>query len=81
MASAGEFAHLHPAHDGSLHVALPLPLASDAIAKGWAVAHPLAGIRVTPGMVLVFGPRDDAELDIVTSVVATSHGWASGTLN
>lgn len=81
VASAGEFAHLHPAHDGSLHVALPLPLASDAIAKGWAVAHPLAGIRVTPGMVLVFGPRDDEELDIVTSVVATSHGWASGTLN
>ena len=78
VASAGEFAHLHPAPDGSLHVALPLALAADAVAAGWAVAHPLAGIRVTPGMVLVFGPRDDEELDVVSAIVATSHGWASG---
>ena len=40
--SAGEFAHLHPGYDGSLHLALPLALATDVIAKGWGVAHPLA---------------------------------------
>lgn len=75
---AGEFAHLHPATDGSLHMALPVPLAAEAIERGWAVAHPLAGIRLTPGMVLVHGPRDEAELDIVTAIVATSHAWANG---
>ncbi|MEV0490612.1 luciferase domain-containing protein [Streptomyces atratus] len=75
---AGEFAHLHPDTDGSLHVALPVHLAADAVAHGWAVAHPLAGVRLAPGMVLVYGPRDEAELDIVTSIVATSHTWASG---
>jgi phospholipase/carboxylesterase len=75
---AREFAHLHPESDGSLHVALPVRLAADAIERGWAVAHPLAGIRLTPGMVLVYGPRDEAELDVVTAIVTTSHAWAAG---
>ncbi|MFF4596898.1 luciferase family protein [Amycolatopsis sp. CA-161197] len=75
---AGEFAHLHPRTDGSLHVALPVSLAAQAIERGWAVAHPLAGIRLTPGMVLVYGPRDEAELDVVTAIVSTSHAWATG---
>ena len=74
--SAGEFAHVHPGYDGSLHVALPMGLAADAVAKGWAVAHPLAGVRLTPGMVMLFGPRDDAEADTIVGVVATSHAWA-----
>ena len=76
--SAGEFAHVHPGEDGSLHVALPLPLAAEAITKGWAVAHPLAGVRLTPGMVLLYGPRDDEELEVVAGVVETSHAWAAG---
>ena len=73
-----EFAHLHPGHDGSLHIALPVGLAADAIRRGWAVAHPLAGIRLTPGMALVYGPRDEFELDIVTAIVSASHAWATG---
>ena len=76
--SAGEFAHVHPGHDGSLHVALPPALAADVVAKGWGVAHPLAGVRLTPGMVLLFGPRDDAELETVVGVVATSHAGRRG---
>ncbi|MCU1591220.1 MAG: phospholipase/Carboxylesterase [Frankiales bacterium] len=76
----GEFAHLHPPYDGSLHLALPPALAADALAKGWSVAHPLAGLRVTPGMVMVFGPRDEDELEVVAAVVATSHAWATGAL-
>lgn len=78
--SAGEFAHVHPGHDGSLHVALSVGLAADAVAKGWAVAHPLAGVRLTPGLVMLFGPRDAAELETVVGVVATAHDWASGRL-
>lgn len=70
----GEFAHQHP--DGSLHVVLPDAQAYDALAKGWAVAHPLAGLRLSPGMVLVYGPRDPAEMDIVAGIVAASHRYA-----
>lgn len=74
-----EFAHLHPAHDGSLHLALPPHLAADVVTKGWGTPHPWAGSRLTAGFTLVFGPRDAAELDIVGSIVATSHAYAAGT--
>jgi phospholipase/carboxylesterase len=76
---AGEFAHLHPAYDGSLHLALPTALAADAIRRGWAVPHPFGGIRATFGMVMIYGPRTDDELDVVTAIVETSHAWAAGT--
>jgi len=80
VGAAGEFAHIHPSYDGSMHLALPMPLATDVIAKGWGVAHPLAGVRLTPGMVMLFGPRDAAELETVVAVVTASHAWASGEL-
>lgn len=73
----GEFAHLHPEADGSLHLVLPDALAYDALAKGWAIAHPLAGIRLTTGMVLVPGPRNGMELEIVTGIAAASHRYAT----
>ena len=78
--SAGEFAHVHPGYDGSLHVALPFALATDVVTKGWGVAHPLAGVRLTPGMVMLFGPRDAAELETVVGIVTTSHTWAAGSI-
>jgi phospholipase/carboxylesterase len=74
----GEFAHQHPAPDGSLHVVLPDALAYDGIAKGWAVPHPLAGLRVSPGAVLVPAPRDDAELGTVAGIAAAAHRHARG---
>ncbi len=55
-------------------------LAADLVAKGWGVAHPLAGVRLTPGMVMLFGPRDAAELETVVGVVTASHVWAAGRL-
>ena len=73
-----EFAHLHPAHDGSLHLALPSTQAADLVARGWGTPHPWAGGRLTPGFVMVFGPRDARELDVVAGIVAASHAYASG---
>ena len=77
LPSDGEFAHTHPDPDGSLHVVLPDAQAYDAVAKGWAVAHPLAGVRLSPGMVLVYGPRDPAEVEIVAGIVAAAHRHAT----
>lgn len=77
VADVGEFAHLHPGYDGSLHLVLPIPLAHDALVKGWAAAHPLAGIRQTAGLVMIFGPRTAAELDIVAGIVRASHSFAA----
>ena len=74
----GEFAHLHPAYDGSLHLALPPDQAADLVAHGWGTPHMWAGTRLSPGFVMVFGPRDRDELEVVTGVVAASHAYASG---
>ncbi len=77
MPGDGEFAHLHPPDDGGLHLVLPDDLAYDAVAKGWAVPHPLAGLRLGSGAVLVPGPRDEAELAVVAAVVAAAHRHAT----
>ena len=76
-----EFAHLHPSYDGSLHVALPPELAADVSAKGWGRPHMWAGTRLSPGFMLVHGPRDEDELATVRGIVATSHAYASGTFS
>ncbi len=78
--SAKEFAHLHPSYDGSLHLVLPMAHAADAVAKGWAQVHMLAGIRLSPGFVMVYGPRDEAELEVVAGIVETSRRFACGEL-
>lgn len=78
--SVGEFAHVHPREDGSMHLALPADLAADAIRKGWAVAHPLACIRLSPGFVMVYGPRDEQDFGVVAAILGASHAYASGTL-
>jgi phospholipase/carboxylesterase len=45
VADVGEFAHLHPGYDGSMHLALPIPLAHDALAKAgrWRIRWPASG--------------------------------------
>jgi hypothetical protein len=74
-----EFAHLHPARDGSLHMALPRRRAETAIAAGWAELHPIARLGYLPQtVVMVFGPRDDAELEIVYGLVLESYRNAGG---
>ena len=76
----GEFAHLHPGYDGSLHLVLPPELAADVSTKGWGRPHMWAGTRLSPGFTLVHGPRDDDELATVLGIVAASHAYATGTL-
>jgi Family of unknown function (DUF5519) len=72
-----EFAHLHPARDGSLHMALPPAIVDTVIDNGWAERHPLAGKHGLPNnIVMVYGPRDDAELEIVAALVSASHAGA-----
>lgn len=74
-----EFAHIHGARDGSLHVRLPLDVAGDAIDKGWAELHPLARTgQAPPNVVMLYGPRDAAELEIVWDLVQASHAYARG---
>jgi phospholipase/carboxylesterase len=72
-----EFAHVHPARDGSLHMALPPKIVDTVIDNGWAERHPLAGKHGLPGnIVMVYGPRDESELEIVVALVRASHAGA-----
>lgn len=73
-----EFAHLHPAYDGSLHMTLDPQTHALAIAGGWAESHPLAGRFAPRTTALVFGARNEAELDMVWWLVQQSYRYASG---
>ncbi|QUQ65700.1 luciferase domain-containing protein [Kutzneria sp. CA-103260] len=67
-----EFAHLHPSYDGSLHIALPSAYASAASTAGWGKPS------VSSGPFLLFGPRDEAELGVVWTLLQISYRHARG---
>jgi hypothetical protein len=67
-----EFAHIHPAADGSLHVALPGDVYDRVLAQGWGEPHPVSGTM------MVFGPRNAEELEIVFGIVKASYDYAIG---
>jgi Family of unknown function (DUF5519) len=69
-----EFAHLHPAPDGSLHLTLDPALYQEVLAKGWGEPHPVSGTM------MIWGPRTEEELDIVWSLVRASYHYATGQL-
>lgn len=72
-----EFAHLHPDPDHSLHAMLPTETVTEAVAAGWAEAHPIAlrGL-IPPTAVMLYAPRGEAELDVVERLVRVSHAFA-----
>ncbi|MDV8022588.1 luciferase family protein [Rhodococcus sp. IEGM 1330] len=76
--SVGEFAHLHPPQDGSLHLVLPPDQAADLVTKGYGRMHPFAGTRLAVGFAMVYGPRDTEELDVVRRIVEASYNFARG---
>ena len=74
-----EFAHLHPSPDQSLHITLPERRAREAIRAGWAEFHPLVEHgRLPPTVVMVYAPRDEAELAVVSGLVRESYQFARG---
>jgi len=74
-----EFAHLHPQYDGSLHLALPADLARQVIDAGWGEHHPLVEQGVMPPtQLMVYGPRDRDELEVVWRIIEESYAFARG---
>ena len=74
-----EFAHIHPMPDGSLHAALPPEVAREAIRKGWAEQHPVAGTgRIPPNVVMIYAPRDTGEVGVVAGLVEEAYRCAGG---
>jgi Family of unknown function (DUF5519) len=72
-----EFAHLHPSHDGSLHVVLSPDDCSAVVAAEWGELHPLAASgQAPPGLTMVYAPGDEAEIEIVLAIVSASLRFA-----
>lgn len=70
-----EFAHIHPSSDGSLHLTLPPDTYEAVLAAGWGEPHPVSGTM------MVYGPRNPAELEVVWEIVQTSYRFARGELD
>lgn len=68
-----EFGHLHPPHDGSLHLTPTAELRAELIEKGWAEPHPRAR-----GTVMVYGPRNEQELEVIWMLVRRGYERATG---
>jgi hypothetical protein len=49
-----------------------------ALEAGWAEPHPLAGGFTPSGTVMVYGPRNAEELEVVWNLVQQSHRFATG---
>ena len=88
-----EFAHLHlHPEDGALHMTLPEDVIVEVERATWGERHPLAGqtvadphdeahgrmLRVPTTDVMIFGPRDEDELEVVWRLVEQSYRFARG---
>jgi hypothetical protein len=72
-----EFAHGHASGDSSLHVALPVPLASAAELAGWAEPHFLVHQgALPPNIVMLYAPRDEEEARVLLALVRSSYEHA-----
>ena len=75
----GEWGHIHPHHDGSLHLILPTPDAERLIELGWAEFHNIVTRGLAPPVVvMVYGPRDEHELAVLKQVVELAYLAAGG---
>lgn len=74
----GEFAHGHAGGDSSLHVALPLPLATAAERAGWAEPHFLVHQgALPPTIVMLYAPRDEGEASVLLDLLRSSYEYAT----
>ena len=75
-----EFAHIHPKPDnGSMHLVLPVEDIGVVKDMGWGEDHYLVTQgQWPPGLMMVFSPRDDDELNVVKQIVARSYEFATG---
>jgi len=77
-----EICHAH-ASDGSMHLALHPADAQLVIRQGWGQRHPLGrggwmSWFVPAGFMMVYAPRNDAELEVVKQIVAAACWWIGG---
>ena len=73
-----EFCHLHAPPEGSVHLTLPSSAVDQLVALGWVLRHPIHELGVLQNLVMAFGPRNAAEVDVVFNLVEHSCRFARG---
>jgi len=66
---------------GSMHLSLRPEWAQKVVNRGWATVHPFARYMagaVPPQSLVVFAPRDQAELRIAIRIAGAAHAYAMG---
>ncbi len=67
--------HLHGAEDTSIHLCLPAGRGQEVIELGWAEPHRYGDFGTE---LLVYGPRDDDEVNVVLGLIIESLTFARG---
>jgi hypothetical protein len=84
----GEISHVHAGLDGSIHVMLHPADCNKLFESGWAQRHAFSGVGMIKFLVgaslpvnyvLVYAPRDKAEIDIAISIVKASIQFMADT--
>lgn len=65
--------HIHGVTDTSAHLCLPLKRANEVCELGWGEAHPFGDFGTE---IMVYGPRDEEELEVVLSIIEESLNFA-----
>jgi|SRR5664280_326438 len=65
--------HIHGATDTSTHLCLPVERANEVCELGWGEIHPFGDFGTE---IMVYGPRDDKELEIALSIIDESLKFA-----
>lgn len=61
--------HIHGVHDTSIHLCMTTDRAQELVALGWGVMRPHSDFDTA---ILVYGPRDEKELQIVLGFIRES---------
>jgi hypothetical protein len=67
--------HLHGVDDTSVHLVLPEARGRELVETGWAEPH---GYADSGTEFMVYGPRDEVELDVVLGIVRESLAFGRG---
>ncbi len=67
--------HLHGVADTSIHLCLPVDRGQELTALGWAEPHQFGDFGTEW---FVYGPRDEAELEVVLGLIDESLAFARG---
>lgn len=87
QATSGEIGHVHAGLDGSIHVVLHPADCKAVFEAGWGQRHALSGVQVLQKIagfalpvnyVLIYAPRDDAEIKVAMAIVEASIGFMTG---